>query len=51
MLDEKRQTLSLAEWAKLAEAAMHRWRGRRKSAADLVIEERGRRMDARRPKT
>jgi hypothetical protein len=45
MLDEKRQTLSLAEWATLAEAAMHRWRGPRKSAADLVIEERRRRRE------
>jgi hypothetical protein len=43
MLDEKKQPLSLAEWARMAEAAMRRWRGSRKSAADLVIEERRRR--------
>jgi hypothetical protein len=45
MLDKKQQPLSLAEWATLAEAAMRRWRGPRKSAADLVIEERRRRLD------
>jgi len=41
----KRQLLSLAEWARLAEAAMRSRRGPRNSAADLVIEERRRRLD------
>jgi len=37
--------LSLAEWATLAEAAMRTRRGRGASAADLVIEERRRRLE------
>src|SRR5216684_5778644 len=41
----ERQPLSLSAWARLAEAAMRGRRGPRKSAADLVIEERRRRLD------
>src|SRR5712692_907830 len=37
--------LSLAEWARLAEAAMRGRRGPHESAADLVIEERRRRLE------
>jgi hypothetical protein len=40
-----RQPVSLAEWARLAEAAMRARRGPHKSAADLVIEERRRRVE------
>jgi hypothetical protein len=36
---------SLAEWVDLAEAAMRGRRGPHRSAADLVIEERQRRLD------
>jgi hypothetical protein len=43
--DGERQTLSLAEWARLAEATMRGRRGPRESAADLVIDERRRRLD------
>jgi hypothetical protein len=41
----ERRQLSLAEWAKLAEAAMRARPGPHESAADLVIEERRRRLD------
>ncbi len=41
----ERRPLSLAEWARLAEAAMRGRRGPRKSAADLVLAERRRRLD------
>jgi hypothetical protein len=41
----ERLQLSLAEWAKLAEAALRGRRGPYKSAADLVIEERRRRLE------
>src|SRR6266852_9524245 len=41
----EQQQLSLSEWAKLAEAALRSRRGPHKSAADLVIEERRRRLD------
>jgi hypothetical protein len=43
--DGERHQLSLSEWAKLAEAALRSRRGPYKSAADLVIEERRRRLD------
>ncbi len=39
------RSLSLAEWATMAEAAMRGRRGSRVSAADLVIEERRRRLE------
>jgi hypothetical protein len=39
------RSLSLAEWAKLSEAAMQGRRGPHASAADLVIEERRRRLE------
>jgi hypothetical protein len=41
----ERLQLSLAEWAKLAKAALRGRRGPYKSAADLVIEERRRRLE------
>jgi hypothetical protein len=41
----RRRPLSLAEWARLAEAAMRGRPGPHKSAADLVIEERRRRLE------
>jgi Helix-turn-helix domain len=41
----RKGSLTLAEWAALAEAAMPTRRGRGASAADLVIEERGRRLE------
>ncbi len=46
-----RRPLSLGESAKLAKAALRDRGGPYESAADLVIEERRRRLDARRPKT
>ena len=39
-----RRLLSLGEWARLAEAAMRGRRGPHESAADLVIDERRRRL-------
>jgi len=41
----ERRPLSLAEWANLAEAALLSRRGPYQSAADLVIEERRRRLE------
>jgi hypothetical protein len=41
----EQRPLSLAEWARLAEAAMRGRRGPHESAADLVIEERRRRLE------
>jgi hypothetical protein len=41
----EQRPLSLAEWARLAEAALRGRRGPYESAADLVIEERRRRLD------
>jgi helix-turn-helix protein len=41
----ERRPLSLVEWTRLTEAAMRSWRGPHKSAADLVIEERRRRLE------
>jgi hypothetical protein len=40
----ERRPLSLGEWARLAEAAMRGRRGSHESAADLVIDERRRRL-------
>src|SRR5207245_10986602 len=41
---EERRPLSLGEWARLAEAAMRGRRGSHESAADLVLDERRRRL-------
>jgi len=41
----ERRPLSLVEWTRLAEAAMRSRRGPHASAADLVIEERRRRLE------
>jgi hypothetical protein len=41
----ERQPLTLAKWARLAEAAMRGRRGPHESAADLVIDERRRRLE------
>jgi Helix-turn-helix domain len=43
--DGQGKQLSLSEWAKLAEAALRSRPGPHESAADLVIEERRRRLD------
>ncbi len=42
---DREPPLSLSEWAKLAEAVLLSRRGPYQSAADLVIEERRRRLD------
>ncbi len=42
---DRERSLSLAEWARLAEAALRGRRGPHRSAADLVIEGRRRRLD------